>query len=60
MVAKSCYNDLALSRILTCEKAKSQNMADSYMEKLLLDLASLTLVKSTEADSTRCSQEIVS
>jgi hypothetical protein len=60
MVAKRCFNDLALYRILTCEKAKPQNIADSYIEELLLNFTDLTLLKSTEADSTRCSQEIMS
>jgi hypothetical protein len=60
MAAKICYNDLALSGILTCEKVKSQNIADSYMEALLLYFTSLTPVKSTDADNTHCSQEIIS
>jgi hypothetical protein len=60
MVAKSCYYDLTLSRILTCEWAKSKNMADTCMEELLLYVTSLRLVISMEAESTRCSQEIIS
>jgi hypothetical protein len=35
-------------------------MSDSYIEELLLNFTSLTMLKSTEADSTRCSQEIMS
>ena len=60
MVAKRCFNDLVLYRFLTCEKAKPQNMADSCIEELLLNFTSIILLKSTEADSTRCSQEIMS
>jgi hypothetical protein len=35
-------------------------MADTCMEELLLYVTSLRLVISMEADSTRCSQEIIS
>jgi hypothetical protein len=60
MVAKRCFSDLALYRILTCVKARTQIMSDSYIEELLLNFTSLTLLKSREADRTRSSQEIMS
>jgi hypothetical protein len=53
-------NDLALSRIIICERVKPQNLVDSCIEELLLYITRIALGISMAADSTRCVQEIKS
>ena len=53
-------NDLALSRIIICERTRPQNLADSCIEEPLLYITRIALGISRVVDSTRCAQEIKS